>query len=116
MALLVFEGFEGAGTTTGDSSAPDLIKYIRSRYPASLWQSTDARIRVVDGWGWGKALSWGGNANADDNFVDMPLGKAVTEAWIGFAIKTRYAQIPSVTVVRWRTSSYNEDVIREKCQ
>lgn len=111
MALLAIEGFEGAGTTEGSGTGgTNMRDYLKSKYV--LYSSTVAAssVRVVAGYGSGKALSWGGNASADLNFLDIPLGINLTEGWVGFAIKPRLTQSVILRpVIKWRSSTHSED-------
>lgn len=112
MALLVFEGFEGAGTTNGSGTgATNLRDYMMSRYVVNFSTTTNTAPRPENGFGWGKALSWGGDTNSDLNWIDFALGKSVSEGWCGFAIKPRLTEKTVTTITQWRSSSHSENHI-----
>jgi hypothetical protein len=109
MALLVIEGFEGAGSTTGSGAGSTVRDYIKSRYGTQdlLNESTSGSIRLENGWGAGHALSWGGSSSADDNYFDIYV-PPLTEAIVGFAIKPRLTYLQDANVLGFYTGTVEE--------
>jgi hypothetical protein len=113
MALLAIEGFEGAGTTEGAGGAANVLDYIRSRYDDEFQLSGNGRPRLVAGHGFGEALSWGGDTNADLNRFDIPLGAVLTEVFVGMWFKPRKTiEDDIVHHIGFRTTAGVEDHVR----
>lgn len=114
MALLLLEGFEGAGTTTGTSGAATVRDYIKSRYAvnnAFRDSNTTESVKIFDGWGSGYALSWGGDANSDNNQFYFRLGAQYTELIVGFAYKPRYTREDNQTLLQFYQSDEKESQV-----
>jgi len=94
------EGFEGAGATNGDASFADMVNYVNSRYPSASPGTSNNRIMVQDGWGSGKALSWGRETSTNTNYIDMAVGTQTT-IYVGFAIKPKKTVSATETIIRF---------------
>lgn len=84
MTLLVLEGFEGAGATTGNGTVTSMRNYLTARY-ASTSFATGPHVEA--GWGGGQAMSWGDGGNTDNNRIDLDLPSTIGTVYIGFAVR-----------------------------
>lgn len=119
MSLLVIEGFEGAGSTNGSGAGADVRDYIRRRYIVesnTLREDASNTMRVEDGLGFGKALSWGGSSFADSNYFWMPLPAQLTECIVGFALKPQYFTVLSAPVMEFFTLAESESQVELRVQ
>jgi hypothetical protein len=66
---------------------------------------------VAEGFGFDKALSWGGDTNADLNFFYIPGGKKLTEAFVGFAFQPKETTKPNTSIMAfWNTTESEPQV------
>lgn len=118
MTLLMLEGFEGAGTTEGDSSGADMRAYLEARYVnTTLQTSTNGSPRVGPGWGFGKSLGWGDDGNGDLNKFEKHLDTPLSTIYVGFAVRTfNQFNRESVELLRMRDGGNNREVIKVRFQ
>lgn len=84
MTLLYLDGFDGASATTDTGSEDDVEAYLDARYTTPTWNSHGPQL--YDGWGGGKALTFGDNGAASTNYIRFELAETQTTV-IGFAIR-----------------------------
>jgi len=101
MALVIIEGFEGGGTTNGTSGADAILAYLNAKYTTNFGTG-DARPQTQPGWGAGRAMAFAGNIDGDINFISFPVGSAVTEVFVGFAVKPESIVRTSEPILRFR--------------
>lgn len=118
MTLLMLEGFEGAGTTEGNSSGADMRAYLEARYDVTNFTTaTNGSPRVGPGWGFGKSLGWGDDANGDTNRFEKHLSTAIGTIYVGFAVRPfNQSNRESVELLRMRDGANNREVIKVRFQ
>ena len=88
MAILLLEGFEGLGTTTGSGGSTNVQTGLDYKYVNSWSGGTGPRI--WEGWGGnGYSLSLGSDGSADLHYVSLPFGSNISTIYIGFAYRPR---------------------------
>lgn len=88
MAILLLEGFEGLGTTTGSGGSTAVQTALDYKYINSWSGGTGPRI--WEGWGGnGYSLSLGSDGSADQHYVSLPFGSNLGTVYIGFAYRPR---------------------------
>jgi hypothetical protein len=87
MTLVAIEGFDTFGTTEGDAGSADVVAGLQAKYTGEFEQGNDTRIYA--GWGSGKALSFGRDTTADNNYALIPVGTPKATIVTGFAFRPR---------------------------
>lgn len=94
MAILLLEGFEGLGTTTGSGGSTDVKNGLDYKYN-NLWTGGTGP-RIWEGWGGnGYSLSLGSDGSADQHYVQLPFGSNLSTIYIGFAFRPRVTLLTS---------------------
>lgn len=86
MALLWIDGFDGATDTNSDAGNADVETYLQRMYDSTASFGGNPGPMVYDGWGGGKALSFGDDGFADNNWIRKAFTATGTVIF-GFAMK-----------------------------